>query len=342
MVEAKLARQNAKQEQLVLQGLAILYDQGDHFDFSSIEISDLNLSAESLEVLIERYIAKPTRDIQLSKGGSSISLTADVVRLKGNITANSAEEFQTMSDIKGKQWTPEISELINVDAEFTIQGWLEANNTDANYNLPIGWESWQTSWSHATLAKFVTMVWGKNRAPQSTLVDEINNFDLGVDKDIMNVASEEATLVQLNTILKKFPNEARDPQKQKVICQILDKKMPTGHEIRTDMRNLPLPADTKQWISDYRKCRAAARVTIKKSSRYLSLQNASINKTGGKRLSSEKGGWGTKTEFNDNNLQANNHAFLKKQRGTGLRLKVEKLTGLRPGARGVVKRAIYY
>jgi hypothetical protein len=65
MVEAKLARQNAKQEQLVLQGLAILYDQGDHFDFSSIEISDLNLSAESLEVLIERYIAKPTRDIQL-------------------------------------------------------------------------------------------------------------------------------------------------------------------------------------------------------------------------------------------------------------------------------------
>jgi hypothetical protein len=114
MAEAKLARQNAKQEQLVLQGLAILYDQGDHFDFSSIEISDLDLSAGSLEVLMERYIAKPTRDIQLSKGGSSISLTADVVRLKGNITANSAEEFQTMSDIKGKQWTPEISELINV------------------------------------------------------------------------------------------------------------------------------------------------------------------------------------------------------------------------------------
>jgi hypothetical protein len=96
MAEAKLARQNAKQEQLVLQGLAILYDQGDHFDFSSIEISDLNLSAESLEVLMERYIAKPTRDIQLSKGGSSISLTANVVRLKGNITANSAEEFQTI------------------------------------------------------------------------------------------------------------------------------------------------------------------------------------------------------------------------------------------------------
>ena len=86
---------------------------------------------------------------------------------------------------------------------------------DANYNLPIGWESWQTSWSHATLAKFVTMVWGKNRAPQSTLVDEINNFDLGVDKDIINVASEEATLVQLHILLKKFPNEARDPQKQK-------------------------------------------------------------------------------------------------------------------------------
>ena len=77
------------------------------------------------------------------------------------------------------------------------------------------------------------------------------------------------------------------------------------------MRNLPLPADTKQWTSDYRKCRAAARVTIKKSSRYLSLQNASINKTGGKRLSAESG-FGTKKEFNDKDLQANNRTFLKK------------------------------
>ncbi len=111
IAEATLARQNAKQEQIILEGLAILYDQGDHFDFSSVEISDLNLSAESLEVLIERYIAKPTRDIQLPKGGNSISLTADVVRLKGNITAHSAEEFQTMSDIKGRLWTPERSSV---------------------------------------------------------------------------------------------------------------------------------------------------------------------------------------------------------------------------------------
>jgi hypothetical protein len=66
---------------------------------------------------------------------------------------------------------------------------------------------------------------GKNRAPQITMVDEIMKFDLGVvDKDVMNVASEEGTLVKLNIILKKF--EAKDPQKQKVLCQILDKKMP--------------------------------------------------------------------------------------------------------------------
>ena len=314
MAEAKLARQNAKQEQIILEGIEILYDQGDNFDFSSAEIVALNLSAESLQILMGRYIAKPTRDIRLSKGGNSISLTSDVIRLKGNITSHSAEDFQTMSDIKGRLWTPEISELINGDAEFTIQGWLDANNTDVNYNIPMGWESWQTSWSHATLAKFVTMVWGKNRAPLNTLVDEINNFDLGVNVNIMDTASEEATLVRLNILLQKFPNEAKDPHKQKVLCQILDKKMPTGHEIRTDMRNLPIPTDTKKWISNYRRCRAAARVTIKRSAKYLSLQNANINKTGGKRLNSEIGGWGTKTDFTNNDLEANNRKFLKKQK----------------------------
>jgi hypothetical protein len=36
--------------------------------------------------------------------------------------------------------------------------------------------------------------------------------------------------------------------------------------------------------------------------------------TGGKRLSAERGSFGTKTEFNDNDLQANNRAFLKKQK----------------------------
>jgi hypothetical protein len=313
MAEATQARQIAKQEQLIQQGLEILYTQGDEFDFTSTEISDLGLNAESFEQLMERYIAKPTKDIQLSKGASSVNLTADVIRLKGNINAESAEAFQTMSDLKGKQWVAEIHELINDEAEFTIQGWLEANNTDANYNIPVGWENWQKRWNHATLAKFVTMVWGRNRAPQTTMVDEIMKFDLGVDKDIINVASEEGTLVKLNIILKKFPNEAKDPQKQKVLCQILDKKMPTGHEIRTDMRNMPPPADTKQWISNYRKARAAARITISKSRRYLALSNASISKIGSKRLSNIDP-WSTKTDFNDNDLEQNNRVFRKKQK----------------------------
>jgi hypothetical protein len=138
MAEATQARQIAKQEQLIQQGLEIFYTQGDEFDFTSTEISDLELNAESFEQLMERYIAKPTKDIQLSKGASSVNLTADVIRLKGNINAESAEAFQTISDLKGKQWVAEMHELINDEAEFTMKGWLEANNTDANYNIPVG------------------------------------------------------------------------------------------------------------------------------------------------------------------------------------------------------------
>jgi hypothetical protein len=95
--------------------LEILYTQGDEFDFTSTEISDLGLNAESFEQLMERYIAKPAKDIQLSKGASSVNLTADVIRLKGNINAESAEAFQTMSDLKGKQWVAEMHELVNSD-----------------------------------------------------------------------------------------------------------------------------------------------------------------------------------------------------------------------------------
>jgi hypothetical protein len=104
---------------------------------------------------------------------------------------------------------------------------------------------------------------------------ELGKKDLGVEKDILNIASEEATLGKLNALIEKFPAELDDPEKQIVLCIIMTKKMHEGHKIRSDMISMIKPVTIDQWIKNYRQARAKARQVLNDSKRYQSLTHES-------------------------------------------------------------------
>jgi hypothetical protein len=242
--EAMKSRFISSRNRLIQKGLNILRSQGSDFHLETADISALGLDEEETKIMVKLYIAIPLEHPkELDEGNPkherSVNLTSSIVRLTGKISTDDAEAFQKMSDLKGTEILP-MSMLVNTQAVFTITGWLNANHAFHNY-IPVGWQDWEKKWDHATLAKFVTRVWGRNRALQTSLTEEIREFDLGVEKDILNIASEEATLGKLNALIEKFPAELDDPEKQIVLCIIMTKKMHEGHEIRHDMISMIKP-----------------------------------------------------------------------------------------------------